>query len=136
MHADTPLNTFGTAPKVGGYGGAREGAGRKPSGYVKPQEAVDFDKARARSEIAKAERYERENLVAMGQLVSRAAVQQASATAYAGLAQTMRSISDNLERKGIPLEVCAAVEEVINAAMADHAKDMQLMAGTPEGDEG
>ena len=130
MHGDYPLNTAGL---TGGHGGARLGAGKKPGSYVKPPEVVDFDKARARSEIAKAERFERENKVAMGELVSRAAVQQAAATAYAGLAQTMRSISDNLERQGVPLDVCAKVEAIIDAGMADHAKEMELMAGTPEG---
>lgn len=131
MHGDYPLNTVGTTA----HGGARDGAGRKPGGYQKPQEAIDFDKARVRSELAKAEKLERENKVALGQLVSRAAVQQAAATAYAGLAQTMRSISDNLERQGVPLDVCAKVEAIIDAGMADHARDMELMAGTPEGPE-
>lgn len=130
MHGDYPLNT---ASLTGGHGGARPGAGKKPGGYQKPQEAIDFDKARVRSEVAKAEKLERENKVAMGELVSRMAVQQAAATAYAALAQTMRSISDNLERQGIALDVCASVERTIDAAMADHAKTMELMAGTPEG---
>lgn len=128
MHSDYPLNTAGTP----GHGGARANAGKKPGGYVKPQEAIDYDKAKARSEIAKAEKLERENKYEMGLLVSRAAVQQAAATSYAALAQTMRSISDNLERQGVPLDVCAKVEEIIDAGMADHAKEMELMAGTPE----
>lgn len=129
MHGDYALNTVGSTP---GHGGAREGAGKKPGGYVKSQEVLDFDKAKARSELAKALKLERENLVDEGQLVSRAAVQQAAATAYAALAQTMRSISDNLERQGVPLDVCAKVEAILDAGMADHAQQMQLMAGTYE----
>lgn len=131
MPADIPLNTFGESR--GKNGGAREGAGRKPSGYVKPQEAVDFDKAKARSETAKANKAELEYKVMIGEYVSRQAVQQAAATSYAALAQTLRSISDELERKGVPVSVCAKVEEIIDAAMQDHSEQMQLMAGRAEG---
>lgn len=116
------------------HGGARENAGRKASGYVKPQEAIDFDKARARSEIAKAEKLERENLVAEGQLVLRAAVQQASATAYSALAQSLRSIPDELERQGVPNDVCRKVEAILDETMESHAATMELMAGAPAGE--
>lgn len=131
MHSDRPLNTVGLPT----HGGARAGSGQKPGGYVKPPEAVEYDKAKARSEIAKAEKLERENMVQEGLLVFRSAVQQAAATSYAALAQTMRTISDHLERQGVPTDVCVKVEAIIDAAMADHAAQMQLMAGTPEGPE-
>jgi hypothetical protein len=121
---DYPLNS---------HGGAREGAGKKPGGYVKPQEAVDFDKAKVRTEVAKAEKLERENLVAEGLLVSRAAVQQAAATSYAALAQSLRSIPDELEREGFPADLCRKVEGIIDETMAGHAAQMELMAGTPAG---
>lgn len=117
---DFPLNT---------HGGAREGSGKKPGGYVKPQEAVDFDKAKVRTEVAKAQKLERENMVAEGLLVARAAVQQAAATAYAALAQSLRSIPDELERQGIPGDVCRKVEAIIDETMSGHASQMELMAG-------
>ena len=121
---DFPLNS---------HGGAREGSGRKGTGYVKPQEAIDFDKAKVRTEVAKAEKLERENQVAEGLLVSRAAVQQASATAYAALAQSLRSISDELEREGFPPDLCRKVEGIIDEAMSGHAAQMELMAGPSAG---
>lgn len=131
-----------TEPKrIGNNGGVRPGAGRPPGtgkgstsdvpprpAYVKPQEAVDFDKAKAKSETFKAARLELEFKIATGEYISRASVQQAAASSYQALAQTMRSIGDNLERQGVPLEVCALVEEILSAAMEDHAKDMEFLA--------
>ena len=117
---DFPLNS---------HGGARENSGRKGGGYVKPQEAIDFDKAKVRTEVAKAEKLERENQVAEGLLVSRAAVQQAAATAYAALAQSLRSIPDELEREGFPPDLCRKVEGIIDETMSGHAAQMELMAG-------
>ena len=96
---------------------------------MKPEQVVDYEKARARNEQAKAELNELDLKVKSGEYVSRAAVQQASATVLATLAQGMRSISDNLERRGIPPEVCVKVEEIINAGMADVARDLAMMSG-------
>lgn len=128
MHADLELLPDGRVTSAT-RGGARPGAGRKPSDYVKPEQVVDYEKARARNEQAKAELNELDLKVKSGEYVSRAAVQQASATVLATLAQGMRSISDNLERRGIPPEVCVKVEEIINAGMADVARDLAMMSG-------
>lgn len=125
--SDYPLNTVGT---TGGHGGAREGAGRKPAGHVRSPEVQDFDKARARNEAAKALQNELKYKVDSGQYVSREAVKSAAATTMSGLAQSLRSISDNLEREGVPIEVCQRVEKVIDEAMTDAAARMELMAGT------
>lgn len=133
MLNDKPINTFGESR--GRNGGAREGAGRKPGGYVKPKEAVDYDIAKARSETAKADKAEFEYKILTGEYVARGAVREAAAVSYAALAQTMRTIGDELERKGVPIDVCTKVEEIIDAAMKDHAEQMELMAGRPEGAE-
>lgn len=114
-------------PKAG-RGGAREGAGRKPSTYVPPPEVKDFNVAKARSELAKALKFERENAVAEGTLVSRAAVQQAAAVTLSGLAQSLRSIRDNLEQRGVALDVCEQVDEAVEEAMAAASLQMELMA--------
>lgn len=105
-------------------GGARPGAGRKPAGYVKPDEVVSFDKAKARKETALADLHELEFKVKSGQYVSRASVKQASATALAHLAQSIRSIPDTLERKGVPVATCALIEEVITATLAEAGKSL------------
>lgn len=125
-----PASDYSLTPS--GHGGARENAGRKGAGYVRPQEAVDFDKAKVRTETAKAERMERENMVAEGLLVLRSAVQQASATAYAALAQSLRSIPDELESQGVPGDVCRKVENILNEVMAAHAAQMELLSGSME----
>ena len=115
-----------------GRGGAREGAGRKPAGYVPPPEVKDFNLAKARHELAKAIKAERENAVAEGTLVSRAAVQQAAAITLSGLAQSLRSIRDNLEQAGVPLDVCEQVDAAVEEAMAAASLQMELMANPKE----
>lgn len=125
-----PANDYTLSPT--GHGGAREGSGRKGAGYVKPKAVEDFESAKARTETAKAEKLERENLVEEGKLVSRAAVQQASATAYSSLAQSLRSIPDEMERQGVPNDTCRKIEAIIDEVMAGHAASMELMAGTVE----
>lgn len=100
-------------------GGARPGAGRKPAGYQKPDEAVSFDKAKARKETALADLHELDFKVKSGQYVSRIEVKQASATAMAHLAQTIRSIPDTLERKGVPAATCAVIDSVITDTLAE-----------------
>jgi hypothetical protein len=90
---------------------------------------VDYEKARARNEQAKAELNELDLKVKSGQYVSRNSVQQASATILATLSQGMRSISDNLERRGVPPDVCVQVEAIINEGLADVARDLEMMGG-------
>jgi hypothetical protein len=66
-----------------------------------------------------------------GSLVERADVRQASAAAFAVIAQTLRSIPDNLERTlGIAPEIAEAVEVQINAALDDLANQLQVMCET------
>lgn len=120
------------APKVGGHGGRREGAGRKPKGYVKPPEAVEYDKGRARNEMAKARLNELDLAIKSGQYVSREAVRQAAATTVASFAQTLRSIRDALERRGVPVDTCETVDAVISDAMSDLAAELEMMSNPPQ----
>jgi phage terminase Nu1 subunit (DNA packaging protein) len=111
-----------------GHGGARFGAGKKPAGYIKPQEVIDFDAARARNESAKAQMNELELKIKTGEYSSRASFRQATATAMAALAQTLRSVPDNLERKlGVAPETAAEVGAQIDAALNDIANEFQMM---------
>lgn len=106
----------------------RSGAGPKPAGYIKPQESIDFDAARARNESAKAQLNELDLQIKSGEYGSRASFRQAAATALAALAQTLRSVPDNLERKlGVSPEIAAAVSEQIDAALDDLASEFEMM---------
>lgn len=121
---------YGEAPVGSRHrnGGAREGSGRKPNGYVKPKEVQAFDAARARNEQAKAELNELELKIKSGEYGSRAAFRQATATALASLAQTLRSVPDNLERRlGISPEIAAEVGMQIDDALNDIASEFEMM---------
>ncbi|MDP2262669.1 MAG: hypothetical protein Q8K24_05870 [Hydrogenophaga sp.] len=127
---DRPL---GEQPRsASGRGGYRPGAGQKPKGYVKPQESVDYDKAKARKEAANAAMAEIELEVKTGRYGDRAAFRQASATALSSLVQTLRSIPDNIERKlGVSPEVAQSVGELIDAALDDLADEFEMMTAAP-----
>ena len=109
-----------------GHGGARLGAGQKPAGYVPPKERIDLDRERARNEKAKADLNELDLAVKRGEYVLRAEVRQATATALSALAQTMRSVPDNLERKlGVAPEVAQEVGVLIDAALDEVANQFE-----------
>lgn len=134
MHADFELGPNGEVnrPKAPGWGGARRGSGPKPAGYVRPEEVADFDKAKARNELAKAQLNELDLKIKSGEYVSRAAVRQASATTMAMLVQSMRSLSDNLERRGVPANVCALVDIEVQAALTDVGRDLEMFGGSDD----
>lgn len=129
MHADFDLDARGY-PQPNGHGGRRAGAGGKPAGYTKPVEAQELDRNKARHEGHKADLAELEYKIKSGQYVDRAAVRQASATTMATLVQTMRSLSDNLERRGISPEICQMVDVEVNAALEQVGKDLAVLGGS------
>lgn len=109
-------------------GGARPGAGRKPADYVPSEDRLDYEAARARNEAAKADLNEHELAVKRGEYVLRSEVQEATATALSALAQTLRSVPDNLERVlGVSPEVAQEVGVQIDAALADMAHRFEEM---------
>lgn len=116
-------------PPKSNRGGARPGAGRKPKGYVPPQAKIDHDDAQARLTSAKADKAELDYKVASGEYVARAAVRQASATALQALSQTMRSVRDNLERRGVSIDVADMVDETIESTLNDLADQFEEMSG-------
>jgi beta-glucosidase-like glycosyl hydrolase len=109
-------------------GGKRSGAGRKPVGYELSQERADYELERALHEKSKRERSELSYKIESGQVVSRQAVQQASATALAVAAQSLRSLPDNLERKlGLSPQVAEQIELTIDAILTDLSLALQAM---------
>lgn len=115
---------------VNGHGGARPGAGRPKKGTIKSPAVKDFESARARNEASKADLNELEFKIKSGEYVSRAAVRDASATIQQSFIQTLRSVRDNLERKGVPASVCEQVHEVIEDALAGLGSEFELMCDT------
>lgn len=118
------------ARKGNGHGGERRGAGRKPADYVKPQEIVDFEKARARHESVKADLAEVELKIKTSEYISRSAVVQATATAYAAVAQALRSIPDHLERRlALDPLIAEEVAKLIDESLNDLADTFEVIRG-------
>ena len=112
-----------------GWGGYREGAGRKPAGYEPPQAKLDFEAERAAHEKVKREQREFKLAQERGEYVSRDAVRQASATLLAVLAQ-IRSIPDNCERQfALPPEAVELMQQTIDAGLAEVAGTLKILAG-------
>ena len=133
MNTEYVLNPDGT-PYRENRGGARAGAGRKPADYVKPQAAQDFDSAKLRKERSLADMHELQYKIKSGQYVERAAVREAAATLLASLAQSLRGIPDNLERRfSLAPEVAEDIERVINASLSDVAEGLGMFTddGSP-----
>lgn len=115
---------------VGGHGGAREGAGRKPEGSSSSVAIARFNEARARHEEIKAEAAALDLSIRQGQHLPRDKVQAAAAVAVAGLVQAMRSLGPSLERElSLAPEVAAAIEARIDDALADLSRQFKALAG-------
>lgn len=135
MHADFDLAPDGTISpsrsRPRGHGGKREGAGRKPADYEPPEDAKNYNAAKARNEAAKAGLNELELKIKSGEYLSRTAYREASATLLAELAQGLRSLPDTLERKfGLSPEALLHVERTIDEAMQGVADGLELFAGS------
>ena len=115
---------------VSSHGGARKGAGRKPAGFEKSDATMSFEEARARNEAAKASLNELELKVKSAEYVAITSVVQSMATAYSAIAQTLRSIPDNLERKiNLDPAVAEEISRVIDESLAGLANEMELLGG-------
>jgi len=114
-------------------GGARKGAGRKPADYVMPKERADYEEERALHEKSKRERSELAYQLELGEVVSRQAVQVAAATAFAMTAQSLRSLSDNLERKlGLDPAVAEQIELTVDAVLTDLSLALEALHAPKE----
>lgn len=105
-----------SAKKVGNRGGARPGAGRKPKSETQVADIEDYNKAKAKKEFWLAELTEQDYQKKAGELLDRAQVEQAAATVLATIAQTLRSIPDNMERvAGLTPEQAEEAERIIDS---------------------
>ena len=131
MYADFELESDGTVRP--GRGGARPNAGRKPAGYEKPPETVEYERERTRNERAKADLNELEFKIKSREYIPRAAVQEAAATMLATLAQSLRSLPDTLERKfNLPPEVSERIEEEIDNQLDSISRDLEMLTNGEE----
>lgn len=91
--------------------------------------AADFARSRARKESALADLNELAYKIKSGEYVARAAVQEAAATLLSSLAQSLRSLPDNLERKfALAPTIAAQVELTIDRALADVASGLEMFS--------
>ena len=112
-----------------GHGGARDGAGPLRADDPRQAYRAEIDEWKARSEKAKALALERENEVAEGNLIDRALVAAAAATAMATCAQAGRSIPDQLERAlGLPPEIVERIAVGLDEAFSNLANELQALA--------
>lgn len=89
---------------------------------------LGFQAQKARHEKIKADERELKLSILKGKHVSREAVGQAAATAMAVLSQTMRSLSDSLERRfALRPEVAEAVAVEVDAALTEVARAFEAM---------
>lgn len=88
--------------------------------------AAIYGGAKAREKVAQAAKAELEYRIKIGQYLPREAVRSALAEAYQAVAQSLRSVPDNLERKlGITPEVAELVSVAIDEAMGELAYAME-----------
>lgn len=88
--------------------------------------AAIYGGAKAREKVAQAAKAELEYRIKIGQYLPREAVKSALAEAYQAVAQSLRSIPDNLERKlGITPEISEVVSVAIDEAMGELAYAME-----------
>lgn len=129
LDGDGTVRAAEPAKKSRNWGGARPNSGPKPKGYKPPPEKVELDVERAQHERIKRQRAEFDFEVQKGNYVPRDVVRQATATIFSGMVQTMRSLSDNLERQGVAPELCVKVDAAVNEVLAQVGQDLQMIGG-------
>lgn len=110
------------------HGGRREGSGAKKGARTDEQRdlALESKRAEVKLQAYKANMAELDFKIKMGEYVPRADVQEAAAKAFATVAQTLRSIPDNLERRlGVSSEVVQAVGDMIDETMHDLSLELE-----------
>jgi phage terminase Nu1 subunit (DNA packaging protein) len=131
------MNSYADLATIDPKSGFRPGSGRKTKEVTDAVAAaiaedgtyLDYATARARKETAGALLSELDYKVKTREFVSRAAVQSAVASAMSAIAQTLRSIPDNIERKlGVSPEIAQEVGYQIDEAMDSLATELERMA--------
>lgn len=108
-------------PKSSGHGGARPGAGRKPKSDGSGSDPyIMLARAKAKHEIYKANTAELNFRKREGELLERSDVEVAATRLHAFLAQSLRSLPDDLERRcGLDPEQVVAIADYIDTLTAD-----------------
>lgn len=108
-----------TSNKTERRGGARQGAGRKSAALEEANKDSNilYNKAKAKKAAFDAQMAELDYNIKAGKYVLRSDVIQNNSTAYAMIAQSLRSISDNLERR---LGISPEVSEEIGLLIDEH----------------
>lgn len=115
------METAANTSVVGQRGGKREGAGRKPkSDGSSGDPYVLLAKAKAKHEIYRANIAELDFRKRSGELLERSDVEVASARLHSFLAQALRNMPDDLERRcGLSAEHVQFVQDYIDSLTSD-----------------
>lgn len=99
----------------------------RPKGSVAPLTA-DYNKARAEKTAWQAQLAEQEYRKNAAELLDRARVEQAAATVLAAVAQTLRSVPDNLEAAAgltpAQAEECERIIDSLSAGLSDKLREL------------
>ena len=109
-------------PIPGQYGGARPGSGRKKKTELNApgDPYIMLAKAKAKHEIFKANIAELEFKQRGGQLLERGHVEMAAARLHSFLAQSLRNLPDDLERRcGLDVSQAQFVQDYVDALTLD-----------------
>lgn len=120
------LDELFESPDESGWGGKREGAGRPTKERAARPENVAYASARARNEQAKAELNEMELAIKRREYLPREAFQMVVAKVMSSIAQTLRSLPDTLEAKGISIDVCQQVSSTVDAILQDASDELSM----------
>jgi hypothetical protein len=122
-----------TAAPEAAHAAARRAPGRPPKQPGDPltprltaNETYAFE--RARHEKIKCDQRALKLKIESGEYIPREAVRRASAALLAQLAQAMRSLPDNLERRGLASDWCERIEGVIDDVLDELAEGLRRMS--------
>ncbi|MFZ6767776.1 DUF1441 family protein [Undibacterium sp. Di26W] len=133
MHGDDDFSDLIGPPTTkpnNGHGGKREGGGGRTKRVRTATEdnQIAYAKSRALHEEQKAKLAELEYNIKSGKYLLREDVQRATATAFATVSQTLRSIPDNLERQlNLAPEVAEQVGIQIDEVMGLLAEELEAL---------
>jgi hypothetical protein len=103
-----------------------------PAGYEVPKGRHEYEQWRGKHERVKCERAEFELAKERGEYLPRATQADAAAVVLAMLAQSLRSLPDNLERTaGLSPEQAEIVATHVDLALSELAAGLRQLAGEP-----
>jgi phage terminase Nu1 subunit (DNA packaging protein) len=124
------------------YGTSPPSVAAKPTGIRPPDQGISFDdnpalayaSARAKKELAHADLANLNYLTKSAQYLPRDDIRQATATAFSTVAQSLRSIPDNLERRfGVAPSLAETVGNMIDVILGDLSDELERMHNASAG---